>query len=128
MCRKNYAFILTICVWMILVFATGCSEKQQDFQGNTAETTGITTEEKLTAAENGWYDADSLLQYGFNANKDLIRINGDLCYDRFTHLVWLYVEHGGGYASTEALSIYYGPHGRKCKYNPETRELVEIGS
>lgn len=78
---------------------------------------GVTSEDNVD--EFGWYDSATLSNRGFEWWEDMIRIpdRGGFYYDRYTHIVWVWVD---------ILSPYIGPHGHYCKYNPDTKIMSEI--
>lgn len=90
----------------------------QDSVGNVQQT-GATSEDD--ADEFGWYDSATLSNRGFDRWQDMIRIpdGGNLYYDRYTHIVWLW-------PATPSMSPYIGPHGHYCKYNSDTKIISEI--
>lgn len=89
-----------------------------DSLGNVQQA-GATLEDDVD--EFGWYDSATLSNKGFARWKDMIQIpdGGNLCYDRYTHIVWLWT-------SRYSVSPYIGPHGHYCKYNPDTKIMSEI--
>ena len=80
---------------------------------------GVTSEDDVD--EFGWYDSATLSNRGFARWEDMIQIpdGGNLCYDRYTHIVWLW-------PAAPTMSPYIGPHGHYCKYNPDTKIISEI--
>ena len=71
--------------------------------------------------QDDWHYSTKLLETGFTLS-DLIRIAGNLYYDRYTRVVYLHIY--GRPAS--GLSPYYGPHGHLCKYSLEENRIIEI--
>lgn len=51
--------------------------------------------------------------------------NSHKIYDKYTMIVYYY---NCGYGNSFTVTPYYNSNGKLCKYNPDTDELIEVGT
>ena len=65
----------------------------------------------------------------YETNSKLLQVEGenDLYYYSTTHIVYIVFNECFGYSGYGYMAPYYSSNGKLCTYDPEKKQLVEIG-
>lgn len=70
----------------------------------------------------------SIVKQGDITGIDRINIDGCLCYDAKTNIVYIWNGISGCFTTATSPSPYYASNGLPYKYDPDTKELIEIAN
>lgn len=129
---RKKLYILLVCS-LIAIGSSSCgvsaeaqTEKETTQNAQDIIRGSVTDTDYEDIVVDDWHYSTKFVNTGFSYWRDLIQFAGDLYYDRYTRIVYMYTYQCTLHSESINITPYYGPHGHLCQYSPEKKKIIEL--